>query len=116
MTISFFHREAIYNTFRESFPGTGIPDWEIVSFINKLEDILEFAPYTQEQVEIFETAKKYEFVLKNFYETGRKVWAIKFVRQVSQPTPGLRDAKVIVDYFWAKFRTEGVVQHIPTEE
>jgi len=111
MTINFFQREEIYNTFRKYW-GDDIPGWEIVSFINKLEDILEFAPDTQDQVEAYGAAREFEFVLRNFYMTGRKVLAIKFVRQVLQPTPGLRDAKIVVDYFWAKFRTEGVVQFI----
>lgn len=114
MTINSFQAEEIFNAFRKNWGAAAILDWEITSFITKLECILEFAPDSQEQADAFKAAREFEFVLESFYTTNRKVMAIKFVRQISDPTPGLRDAKVVVDHFWDKFRAEGVVQFDPT--
>jgi ribosomal protein L7/L12 len=106
MSINLFQREAIFDAFRKTFPH--VAEWEMAQFVNELERVLEFAPANAAQVDIYKTAREYEFVLKNFFQTGHKIQAIKFVRQVHNPTPGLKDAKEITEHFWNKFRREGV--------
>lgn len=82
------------------------PSWEIAALIEKIDSIMEFAPENYDQLRAYATAKEYDYVLRHLFNSDRKVMAIRFLRQATTITPGLRDAKTVVDHFWAKFTAE----------
>lgn len=105
MKLNNYQREQLENYLSNCFTRAGSSE-----VMREIESILEFEAENSQQAELFRLGMQYEYVLKNFHQTERKISAIKFLRQLSS-TSGmclttLYDTKHVVDHFWAGFDKE----------
>lgn len=105
MPISEFQQSQVSKLFDKYFPGSN--EWTRGEFIHELADVLSFAAENETQAYLYTVAKEYEYVLKSLHEYGRKVQAVKFIRQAGRDRygymPSLYDSKYAVDHMWFQF-------------
>lgn len=103
MELTLTQKDAIVDALFDTVPGMNAVSG--MAFLMRLEEILDFTPENATQQEVYSRALEYRYVLESFYQNKRsgKAGAIKFLRQVTSPTPELYNTRKVVDHFWPKF-------------